>query len=80
LTASNSQKISILVLFHLKSDSESNTKRVVDFSSFPTGIYLTSSDQRFRRYKFLPDDGPAENCNYGQIAASREKLNLVLFG
>jgi hypothetical protein len=29
---------------------------------------------------FLPDDGPAENCNYGQIAALREKLNLVLFG
>jgi hypothetical protein len=44
------------------------------------GIYLPSYDQRFRCYGFLLDDGAAENCNSGQIATSREKLNLGLFG
>jgi hypothetical protein len=27
-----------------------NTKNIEDFPSFPTGIYLPSSDQRFRSY------------------------------
>jgi hypothetical protein len=61
-----------MVLFCLKSDWESNNKKVEDLFSFPTGIYLPSSDQRFRRYSFLPDDGVAENCNTGQIAVLRE--------
>jgi hypothetical protein len=29
---------------------------------------------------FLHDDGLAENCNSGQTAVTREKLNLGLFG
>jgi hypothetical protein len=40
---------------------------------------LPSSDQWFRFYDFLHDDGFAENCNSGQTAATREKLNLGLF-
>jgi hypothetical protein len=44
------------------------------------GIYLPSSDQQFRFYYFLHDDGFAENCNFGQTAVMREKLNLGLFG
>jgi hypothetical protein len=43
-------------------------------------IYLPSSDQRFRFYDFLHDNGFAENWNTGQTAATREKLNLGLFG
>jgi hypothetical protein len=58
----------------------SNTKKVENISRFPTGIYLPSSDQRFRFYDFLHDDGFAENCNSGQTAETREKLNLGLFG
>jgi hypothetical protein len=68
------------VLFDLKFGWESNTKKVEDILIFPTGIYLPSSDQWFRFYDFLHDDGFAENCNSGQIAATTEKLNLVLFG
>jgi hypothetical protein len=45
-----------LVLFLLKSDGESNTKKVEYIHIFPMGIYLISSDQRFRCYGFLPDD------------------------
>jgi hypothetical protein len=61
------------VLFDLKSDSELNTKKVEDILSFPTGIYFPSSDRRFSRYGFLPDDVAAENCNSGQIAATKGK-------
>jgi hypothetical protein len=68
------------VLFDLKSGWESNTKKVEDIHSFPTGIYLHSSDQRFRFYNFLHGDGFAENCNSEQTAVTREKINLELFG
>jgi hypothetical protein len=61
------------VLLYLKSDCESNTKKVEDFLIFPTVIYLPSSDQRFRRYDFLQDGGVAENCISGQIAAVKEE-------
>jgi hypothetical protein len=44
------------------------------------GIYLPSSDQWFRFYDFLHDEGFAENCNSGLTAVMREKLNLGLFG
>jgi hypothetical protein len=68
------------VLFDQKSGWESNTKKVEDIHRFPTGIYLPSSDQRFRFDDFLHDDGFAENCNSGQAAVTREKLHLRLFG
>jgi hypothetical protein len=60
------------LLFYLKFGWESNTKKVEDFTSFPMGIYLSSSDQRFRFYDFLHDDGFAENYNYEQIAVLKE--------
>jgi hypothetical protein len=44
------------------------------------GIYLPSFDPLFSHYGFLQNDGVAENYNFGQIAASREKLNLGSFG
>jgi hypothetical protein len=69
-----------LILFYLKFDQESNTKKLEDSTIFPTGIYLPSSDQRFRCYDFLHDDGFAENCNSGQTATTKEKLNLGLLG
>jgi hypothetical protein len=50
-----------------------NTKKVEDILNFPTGIYLPSYDQRFKRYGFLHDDRFAENCNSGQIAVLKEK-------
>jgi hypothetical protein len=68
-----------LLLFDLKFRWESNTKKVEGILIFPTGIYLPSSDQRFRFYDFLHDDGFIENCNSGQNAVTREKLNLGLF-
>jgi hypothetical protein len=37
------------------------------------GIYLPSSDPRFRRYGFLHDDWVAENFKSGQIAAMKGK-------
>jgi hypothetical protein len=43
------------------------------------GTYLPSSNQQFRFYDFFHDDGFDENCNSGQIAVMREKLNLWLF-
>jgi hypothetical protein len=61
------------MLFYLKFGWESNTKKVEDIHNFPTGIYFPSSNQRFRFYDFLHDDGFAENCNYGQIAVLKEK-------
>jgi hypothetical protein len=60
------------VLFDLKSVWELNTKKVEDILSFPTGLYLPSSDQRFRFYDYLHDDGFAENCNSGQTTVMRE--------
>jgi hypothetical protein len=48
-----------LVLFYLKSGWESNTKKVENDSIFLTRIYLSSSDQCFRRYD-LDDEGVAE--------------------
>jgi hypothetical protein len=66
------------VLFDLKSAWESNTKKVEDILSFPTGLYLPSSDQRFRFYDYLHDDGFAENCNLGHTVVTRENLNLGL--
>jgi hypothetical protein len=59
-------------MFLLKSDWESNTKKVEDIPSFPTGIYFPSSNQRFRCYGFLQDGGAAENCIPWQIAALKE--------
>jgi hypothetical protein len=53
---------------------------VEDIHRFPTGIYMHSSDQRFGFYNFLHGDGFAENCDSGQTAVTREKLNLGLFG
>jgi hypothetical protein len=67
------------MLFQLKSGWESNIKEVGDFLSFPTGIYLPSSDQRFRHYDSLQDDGVAENCISRQNAVGKEKYNLGLF-
>jgi hypothetical protein len=67
------------VLFDLKSGWESKIKKVEDIHIFPTGIYLHSYDQWFRFYDFLHGDGFAENCNSGQTAVTREKLNLGLF-
>jgi hypothetical protein len=60
------------VLFDLKPVWESNIKKVEDIHSFPMGLYLPSSDQRFRFYDYLHDDGFAENCNSGQTAVTRE--------
>jgi hypothetical protein len=54
-------------------------KKVEDILSFLTGIYLSSSDQRFGFYDYLHDDGFAKNRNSGQTAVMREKLNLGLF-
>jgi hypothetical protein len=45
---------------------------VEDVHIFPTGIYLPASDQWFRFYDFMHDDGFAENCNSGQIAVLKE--------
>jgi hypothetical protein len=45
------------MLFDPKSDWESNTKKIENIHIFPTVIYLPSSEQQFRRYSFLPDDG-----------------------
>jgi hypothetical protein len=64
----------------LKYGWELNTKKVEDIHSFPMFIYLHLSDQQFRFYDFLHGDGFAENCNSGQTAVTREKLNLGLFG
>jgi hypothetical protein len=61
------------MLFDLKSNWESNTKKIENIHRFPTIIYLPSSEQQFRRYSFLPDDGAAEICNSGQIAVLRER-------
>jgi hypothetical protein len=69
-----------MVLFDLKYGWESNTKKVEDIHIFPTGIYLHSSDQRFRFYDFFNGDRFAENCNSRQTAVMREKLYLGLFG
>jgi hypothetical protein len=60
-------------LFYLKFGWESNTKKVENILSFLTGIYLPSSDKRFRFYDFLHDDRFAKNCNSGQIAVLKEK-------
>jgi hypothetical protein len=38
------------MLLYLKFDWESNTKKVEDSTSYATGIYLPSSDQRFKHY------------------------------
>jgi hypothetical protein len=40
-------------------------KKVEDSTSILTGIYMSSSDQRFGFYDFLHDDRFAENCNSG---------------
>jgi hypothetical protein len=69
-----------MVSFDLKSGWGSNTKKVEDIHSFPAGIYMYSSDQRFRFYDFLHGDGFAENCNSEQTVVTREKLNLGLLG
>jgi hypothetical protein len=50
---------------------ELNRKKVEDLLRFSTGIYFPLSYQWFRRYSFLQDDGVAENCNPGQIAATK---------
>jgi ABC-type transport system involved in Fe-S cluster assembly fused permease/ATPase subunit len=50
------------MLFHLKSDWESNTKEIGDFLKFSTVIYFPTSNQLFRRYDFLQDYRVAENC------------------
>jgi hypothetical protein len=60
------------VLFDLKSVWELNTKKVEDILIFPTGLFLPSSDQQFRFYDYLHNDGFAENCNSGQIAVLKE--------
>jgi hypothetical protein len=60
------------MMFYHKFDWESNTRKVEDSTSFPTGIYLPSSDQWLRFYDFLNSDGFTENCNSGQTAATRE--------
>jgi hypothetical protein len=60
------------VLFDLKSVWELNTKKVEDVLSFPTGLYMLLSDQGFRFYDYLHNDGLAENCNSGQTAVTRE--------
>jgi hypothetical protein len=65
-----------LVLFYLKFGWESNTKKVEYILSFPMGIYLPSSDQRFRFYDYFHDDGFAENCNSGQIAVLKENFKF----
>jgi hypothetical protein len=61
------------MLFYLKFDWESNTKKLEDSNIFPTDIYLPSFDQRFRFYDFLHDDGFAENCNFEQTTTTKEK-------
>jgi hypothetical protein len=37
------------------------------------GIYVFSSDERFRRYDLLQDDGVAKNCISWQNAVAKEK-------
>jgi hypothetical protein len=59
------------VLLCLKIDRKSNTEKVENFLSFLMGIFLSSSDQRFRCYDFLLDDQAAEICNFGQIAVTK---------
>jgi hypothetical protein len=66
------------MLFDLKSIWESNTKKVEDILGFPTGLYLPSSNQRFKFYDYLYDDGFAENCNSGQTAVTRELKSWVV--
>jgi hypothetical protein len=56
------------MLFFLKFDRESNTKKVDNSTIFSTVIYLPSSDQRFRIYDFFHDEWFAETCNSGLIA------------
>jgi hypothetical protein len=58
-------------MFDLKFDGELNTTKVDDSLIFPTEIYLLSSDQRFRRYGFLLDDGLLKTVS-GQIAVTKE--------
>jgi hypothetical protein len=58
-------------MFDLKFDGELNTTKVDDSLIFPTEIYLPSSDQRFRRYGFLLDDGLLKTVS-GQIAVTKE--------
>jgi hypothetical protein len=53
--------------------TKSNTKKVHDILSFLMCINLPSSDQRFRFYDILHDDGFAENCDSEQIAVLKEK-------
>jgi hypothetical protein len=43
------------MLFHMKSDWEWNTKKVEDLPTFPTGIYLLSSNQWFRSWSLEVD-------------------------
>jgi hypothetical protein len=64
-----------LVLFYLKSDWESNTKNLEDFLSFLTGIHLPSSNQRFRRYDFLQDDGLLKTVFLDRL--QRQKKNKI---
>jgi hypothetical protein len=52
LTANNSQKILILRLLCLESDSESNSKIIENFLSFPTTTYTPRYDKRSRSYDF----------------------------
>jgi hypothetical protein len=61
-----------LVLFYLKSDLDSNTKKVENFLSFPTGIYLTSFDQRLWRYGFLLDDGLLKTAILDRLQRRKE--------
>jgi hypothetical protein len=58
-------------MFDLKFDGELNTTKVDDSLIFPTEIYLLSSDQQFRRYGFLLDDGLLKTVS-GQIAVTKE--------
>jgi hypothetical protein len=46
---------------------------VEEIRIFPMGIYLPSSDQRFRFCEFLHDDEVTENGNSGQITVLKEK-------
>jgi hypothetical protein len=61
-----------MMLFHMRFDQESNIKDVGDSLSFPTGIYSASSDQRFRQFDFLQDNGVAETVLWTDCCGGRK--------
>jgi hypothetical protein len=66
-------------LFYAKSDHDLNTKVKNNFSRFPKVIYTPSNNRRFRHNDFWTRMELLKLYS-GQIAASKEKSKLGLFG